>query len=419
MTKTEIFEDIISVVQNDASFCKDIHGATADAYRSMIKNDMDNENFLYVVQSYLASFQVIGHLSFRNLERGKLPFTVKRYQDELYVVSTAKNSPLDVGDRIVAIDGLSVKEYGLQHEVMLYGEPPERQGFCWYTLLSFAKSILAYHNDQLVTLPVKLNGEWETHEPYSCKQIANGVAYMRLADFADDVAIANMYKENDALLRSCEYLIIDVRENGGGNDSAYAPLFEFCMAEGETVASLPKGNFDSSIEINYTERNCNHRLQQFESILEQDIPVDTRNMLSQFVVELKANRGKGFVPFGTDDESTAPDYHGTSSPRKVYVITDEECASSGDAFVQDISKCSKVTVVGRPTMGILDYSNCAGEFYDNFVLVYPTSRSLYLDNGYHMRHLGVPVDVHVPWTPEHVKRDVDLDTVLNLIQKNI
>lgn len=70
-------------------------------------------------------------------------------------------------------------------------------------------------------------------------------------------------------------------------------------------------------------------------------------------------------------------------------------------------------------MGILDYSNCAGEFYDNFVLVYPTSRSLYLDNGYHMRHLGVPVDVHVPWTPEHVKRDVDLDTVLNLIQKNI
>lgn len=419
MTKTQIFDDIISIIINDASFCKDVCAADAGAYRAFITDDMDDDAFLYTVQSYLAGFQVIGHLSFRNTERGRLPFTVKRYHDELYVVSTAKNSPLNIGDRIVAVDDIPVKEYGLRHENMLCGESEERQGFCWYTLLSYAKTVLVNRNGCLSAIPIKLDGIWETDNPYYCKQLHDNIAYIRLADFADDTAIANLYKENDTLLRNCEYLIIDVRKNEGGNDSAYAPLFEFCMAEGETVASLPKGKYDSDIEINYSERNCNHRLEQFERVLEQDIPADTRSMLTQFVTELKANRGKGFMRLGSDaDDDSAPDYHGTACPRKVYVITDEECASSGDAFVRDISKCSKVTVVGRPTMGILDYSNCTGEFYDDYVLVYPTSRSLYLDQGIHMRHAGVPVDIHIPWTPKHCTRDVDLETVLDLIEKN-
>lgn len=418
MTKTQIFDDVVSVVKNDAAFCKDIAGPDAEYYRAKISDDMDDEAFLYAVQSYLAGFYVIGHLSFRNTARGSFPFTVKRYADALYVVSTAENSPLAIGDKIIGIDGLSVEEYGRRHAAMLYGEEESRQGFAWFTLLSHAKNITAEHGGDVITLPVVLNGKWDEGESYFCKKLRDNVAYMRLKDFADDTAIVAMYNENDALIRSCEYLIIDVRENGGGNDSAYTPLFGYCLAESETVASLKKGPFDSGIEINYSERNSDSRLSKFEKALEQDIPADTRNMLTRFVNELRQNRGKGFVRFGGDGDSNADlPYAGSAMPKKVYVITDEECASSGDAFVYDIGKCGKVTVVGRPTMGILDYSNCSGVFYDDYVLVYPTSRSLYLDNGEHMRHRGVPVDVLVPWTPEHCRRDVDLDTVLEMIDK--
>lgn len=416
MNKTRIFDDIVSIVRHDAAFCKDIAGADAEAYRALISDDIDDEAFLYTVQSYLASFQVIGHLSFRKVGRKNIPYTVKRYQDALYVVSVATNSPLDIGDRIIGIDGLTVPEFARRHEVMLYGEPEARQGFAWFTLLSYAKNITAEHGGETVTLPVVLDAEWDEGERYYCKKLRENVAYMRLMDFSDDTAIVNMYRESDALLRSCEYLIIDVRENGGGNDSAYAPLFEFCLSEGEKVANLPKGQFDTGIEINYSERNTDSRLAQFEQALAQDIPSDTRNMLTQFVNELKLNRGKGFVKLGSDESNELP-YVGTELPRRVYIITDEDCASSGDAFVGDIGKCGKVTVVGRPTMGILDYSNCTGAFYDDYVLVYPTSRSLYLDNGVHMRHCGVPVEVHIPWTPEHCVRDVDLETVLEMIEK--
>ena len=416
MTKTEIFDDIVAICKHDASFCKDEPGADAALYRKKISDDMDDELFLYTVRAYLASFGVMGHLAFYDCERGHLPFTVQRYHNALYVVSIAENTPLQVGDRIIQVDGIAVKEYAQQHEDMLYGESEARQGNAWFSLLSFAQNITIDRDGGTLTLPITLDARWPDKPRYTCRQLEDGIACLRLKDFGDDTAINALIQENDELLRNSEYLIIDVRGNGGGNDSAYAPLFEYCTAENEPPHTA--GAFDCGMEINYTERNCDARLKQFEPMLEQDIPQATRDMLTNFVAELKQNRGKGFIRFGdsTEDNEPAPLRTGTALPRKVFILTDEGCASSGDAFVYEISKCSKVTVVGRPTMGILDYSNCSGQDYGRYKLGYPTSRLLCLDEGIHMRRCGIPVDIHIPWTPEHCQRDVDFETVLALIR---
>lgn len=422
MTKTEIFDDIVSVVKHDAAFCKDIPGADVEIYRSKINDDMPEDEFVFNVQSYLASFGVQGHLAFRS-KRGFISFQVKRWQDALYVVATAKNSPLCLGDKITHVDGLTVREYGERHTDMLYGECEARQGDAWLTLLSYAKTVTVERNDEYFNTAITLDGDWSGAQArYTCKQLADNIAYMRLKDFNDDAAINELYRANDALLRSSEYLIIDVRGNEGGNDSAYMPLYEFCMPEGTVYEDLPAGPYEEGMEINYSARNCDQRIRQFEKMLAQDIPTDTRNMLTRFVDEMKANRGKGFVAFSSGENTTEEGgsclpYVGAALPKKVYIITDEACASSGDAFVADMSRCGKVMVVGRPTMGILDYSNCAGAFYDDdYVLIYPTSRSLYLDKGVQMRQHGVPVDVHIPWTPEHIQHDTDLQTVLDMIK---
>lgn len=415
MTKSEIFDDVVSICKHDAAFCKDEPGADADAYRRQIRDDMDDERFLYLVQAYLASFGVMGHLAFRDSERGRLPFAVHRWQDALYVTDVAENAPVQRGDRIVRIDGISVPEYAARHEVMLFGESEDRQGFAWFSLLSFAQEITIDRDGELHTLPITLDAIWPKTVRYTCRQLEEGVAYLQLKDFGDDAAIHALIRENDALLRRSEFLIIDVRDNDGGNDSAYQPLLAFCTAESEPPHAA--GPFDTGMEINYSVRNCDARLAQFESMLEQELPQATREMLTAFAAELKQNRGKGFVRFGDDggNEESAEPCVGTALPRKVFVLTDEGCASSGDAFVYEISKYSKVTVVGRPTMGILDYSNCSGQDYGRYVLVYPTSRLLCLDEGVHMRRCGIPVDVHIPWTPGHCRRDADLDAVLALI----
>lgn len=92
------------------------------------------------------------------------------------------------------------------------------------------------------------------------------------------------------------------------------------------------------------------------------------------------------------------------------------CGSSGDNFVDIMKKMPKVTVVGRPTLGILDYSNCCTAELGDYEFLYPTSRNLAVDEGKGMTDKGVLPDVYIPWTPEHLVKDVDLEKALQLLE---
>lgn len=102
----------------------------------------------------------------------------------------------------------------------------------------------------------------------------------------------------------------------------------------------------------------------------------------------------------------------------MYVITAEGCASSGDSFVETMSLSPKVTVAGRNTMGILDYSNIIEINYDGFLFVYPHSRLCCIDKGIRYMGKGYSVDVYFPWTPEHLEHDVDMEKVLGMIEED-
>jgi len=225
--------------------------------------------------------------------------------------------------------------------------------------------------------------------------------------------IQQLYLDNYEILHTCKNLIIDVRGNGGGSDTAFLPLLELCLPEGKTINDLPEGIFDGGMEINYSERNCDLRKQSLEEYKQMELPQETLAILQEMEADLEENRGKGFAKVETSNFEIP--YIGLTKPYHVYILTDGICGSSGDAFVDLMRKSEKVTVVGRPTMGILDFSNCTFIKYGKFEFLYPTSRNLYLDNGVCMRNHGVPVDVYVPWTPEHLKRDVDLEKALELI----
>lgn len=214
------------------------------------------------------------------------------------------------------------------------------------------------------------------------------------------------------------YLIIDVRGNSGGSDSAFFPLIRYCLPEGVACkdVKLKSNKFsECGMEINFSERNCAIRKQSIEEYVSQDIPEESKAMLNNMIEELDRNCGKGFITVSEDDGGDGIDlpYTGDTKVERVFVITDEDCGSSGDNCVLVLGAFPKVTVVGRPTMGIMDYSNVAFENYGDFRLMYPTSRLTYIDKGIHMMAEGVPVDEYIPWTPEHLERDVDVEYILN------
>ncbi|MEN8702209.1 S41 family peptidase [Bacillus infantis] len=89
------------------------------------------------------------------------------------------------------------------------------------------------------------------------------------------------------------------------------------------------------------------------------------------------------------------------------------CGSSGDSFVELCKKSSKVRVIGRPTKGLNDYANLISKKWDNgFEFMYPTSRLSRIDRGMGMTGKGIEPDLYVPWTPEHLERDADLEKAL-------
>ena len=102
--------------------------------------------------------------------------------------------------------------------------------------------------------------------------------------------------------------------------------------------------------------------------------------------------------------------NGRPSPKNVIILTDNMCGSSGDTFVKNVKKSPKVTVIGRATMGVVDYCNIVQKDYGDYIFGYSVSK---MDEKYYCNETGVLPDIHIPWTPKHLETDVDLNYALS------
>ena len=62
MKKTDIFKDIVWIMTHDSSTVKDCKGCNPQSFLEKITDDMTEQEFLYQVRTYLASFGIIGHI---------------------------------------------------------------------------------------------------------------------------------------------------------------------------------------------------------------------------------------------------------------------------------------------------------------------------------------------------------------------
>ncbi|MGM9662727.1 MAG: S41 family peptidase [Oscillospiraceae bacterium] len=410
MTYAEIFDEVVSIMKTDSATCKDMGAGAYAAYREQIRDDMTEREFTLLVKRYLASFGLEGHLGFFNNKLGKIDFEVMRYGDSLYVTRASETSKLKVKDRIVAIDRQTVPAAAAANAAFLMDETDERQGFLWTPILTFAHELTLVRNGERRVVPIELGDGIPADSKYFCHELGDHTVLMRLEDFADEDAVRRMYGESRELLEKAENLVIDVRNNGGGSDTAFFPLLAYCFPEGKMIDDfLPE---TEPVAINYSKRNCESRLAMLRAFFAAGVADDVRPVAEQMKAELEHNAGKGFIACSGDEETGI---YGKAYPRKVWIMTDQDCASSGDAFVEIMSHSPKVTVAGRPTRGITDYSNCALAAWDHYEMIYPTSRDGRIDKGMGLEHRGVQVDHYIPWTPEHLERDVDLEFVMGLI----
>ena len=253
MTFSGIFKEIVSIMEKDSATFPDYGAGEYELYEKRITDDMDRAEFLHVVQEYLSTFKVYAHLNFIDTAAKGIGFSVMRYEDALYVTRANKDTGLVAGDEITAVDKIPVSELADNEKNMLMGESPERQGHLWPAILKFYTTLTVEHEDGTTEdIDIKFGTESEPKDKYWFKQYGEDILYLRLDDFADLEAITKLYDDCKTELESCRELIIDVRGNGGGADSAFFPLFEYAFPAGE-----PAGKYIKMypIAVNYSDRN--------------------------------------------------------------------------------------------------------------------------------------------------------------------
>lgn len=174
--------------------------------------------------------------------------------------------------------------------------------------------------------------------PYAA-DLADGVAYLSLPSFMPQYAapLQAIIAARGASWSAARALVVDVRGNAGG-DAIYFPLAPYFLAN-EIVVSQPSSVRASPWTVGYFE-GFRARLGEQGAWLDEPI------------ARMKANPG-AIVPYLERRTDGMPSY--PENPRQVVVLQDRGVGSAAEAFIFHARQSGKVTTIGEPTRGNIDY----------------------------------------------------------------
>jgi hypothetical protein len=203
---------------------------------------------------------------------------------------------------------------------------------------------------------------------FQLKNLDDSTLFLSLPNFAEENIdiVDNLIKTNkDKILRT-PFLIIDMRENGGGTDLAFHSILPF-------IYTNPYKLYGNDILAS------KENIAWFEQgLCIRDIPKEWREFIPVLLKRMKENPGK-LVVYAEGGYIKRDSV--TTNPRKVIILI-KGSGSSGEQFLLHAKESKKVVMLGQPTLGILDYSNITPREFPSsaFHLSLPQTRSRSLPN---------------------------------------
>ena len=221
-------------------------------------------------------------------------------------------------------------------------------------------------------------------------------------------------------IRVAERLVIDVRGCRGGMQENIFPLVPFVLAPRATAT--PEQLFGRpGIAMNYSRHNVDDKLKELEVLRAQaqestSAPEDLAE-LDELAADLQAKRGQRGVREMESAEAFYPDVQfsrnadGPAASARVVVLADRCTGEAAEWLARAAKSAGYATVMGRATIGSLD-NTCprAVRLDDDLTLILPTATYLEALEGDATLGRGIAPDVHIPWTPAQLSRDVELET---------
>jgi hypothetical protein len=219
--------------------------------------------------------------------------------------------------------------------------------------------------------------------------LSDSTFYLRIVDFYSDMGNEYVIQHWDEIMKRPN-LIIDIRNNGGGQDNYYQELAKIIYTK--PYESKDVEWYASKGNIKYFE----------DAMKKGEIRNGEEGMKwTQTLVDAMKKNVGDFVthPYSGNDNTTVKRDTVYNIPRNVGIIINEGNASSAEQFLLTSKESDKVILFGNcNTAGVLDYSNLTPNPLpsDNYQLLCPMTRSKRLPEN-PIDNIGIAPNVIIPF----------------------
>lgn len=281
---------------------------------------------------------------------------------------------------------------------------------CAELLNQFMESIRRGH---LAAAPIVTNAITTTEKRYepltvtSCRLSAK-TSYIEVPSFAGDIRqqLVDLIESNQSAVKDVPNLIIDLRKNGGGNDSVFQPL----------LSLLGPATYRSQYpDVFVTDEN----IAAWEAIIPDISSTSDIEWLSQLINRMK-NAERGWVAM--TDEKMMESHYGVDEvkaiPDRVVLLIGQGCGSSCEQFVITAKQNSRVFLMGRRTLGALDASNVReAQAPSGKIVIYYATTYVRRPVGQQIDQIGIAPDIELPLPGDEDAYNAEVDVVLRALER--
>lgn len=281
---------------------------------------------------------------------------------------------------------------------------------CAKLLNQFMESIRRGH---LAAAPIATNAVTATKKHYeplkvTSRLLSTKTAYIEVPSFAGNIRqqLIDLIETNQSDIQDVPNLIIDLRKNGGGSDSSFQPL----------LSLLGPATYRSQYpDVFVTDAN----IAGWEAIIPDISSASDIEWLGQLIDSMK-NTGTGWVAMS--DEQMVESYYGfdqvTANPERVVLLIGKECGSSCEQFVITAQQNSRVTLMGRSTLGALDASNVREiETPSGKIVIYYATTFVRRPSGQQIDQIGITPDIELPLPNDENAYNAEIDIAQRMLEQ--
>jgi len=179
----------------------------------------------------------------------------------------------------------------------------------------------------------------------SFRKVSKDICILKIQDFwvTNKPAVDSIVGANLSTIKETPYLIVDVRDNGGGHSMTYDTILPF-------IYTKPFKN------DGFVVRASKDNISLYKETLDDPNYADIAAKLKKIVQKMEENIGEMVVIAAPDSFS----YKKVMPfPKKVAVLVNKKTGSAAELFVRYAKQSDKVIIVGTNTKGALDYTEIA------------------------------------------------------------